>query len=78
VAQTSPELAVQWAQNISDGDARASQLQSVASRWLSVDEPAARAWIMSSALPAEMKRSLLEQPVFPNPPASSPIAPVFQ
>lgn len=59
IGQTYPEMAVQWAETISDVKTRDSRLENLARQWLRVDADAARAWISQSPLPENRRAALL-------------------
>lgn len=59
VAISSPEVALEWAEEIVQERARDHQLESVAANWLRTDAGAARAWIAKAQLSEETKGRLL-------------------
>src|SRR5205085_7589137 len=75
LVQFYPESALHWAETIGDKEARGSQIQALATRWIGIDYASARTWVLASNLPDSVKKSILEQPreagedPLPNPPA---------
>ena len=59
---SSPELAAPWAETLTDENARFSQIENIARRWLEADRPAAEAWLAKVNLPDDRKQRLLKLP----------------
>ena len=60
ILPAAPDTAATWAMEIRDPNRRSESLERVASLWLEVDAPAAKAWIPQSALAPETKNRLLQ------------------
>lgn len=60
IAEEDPETAISWANSISDTEARTSQTERIARNWLRHDPVAARKWISTSHLPADVRQKLLQ------------------
>ena len=54
-----PEVAVAWAEEITNEGTRNAQLEAVAENWMARDEAAARAWVAQSPLSEEAKARVL-------------------
>jgi len=57
-----PDLAAEWAAEISDATLRQRQLEAVGEQWMASDAAAARVWLAQSALPETTKARLLALP----------------
>ena len=60
IAMDRPELAAPWAASLTDVDERNKAIQKVAKFWLEADSDSAKAWLVTTSLPDNLKQMLLQ------------------
>ena len=55
-----PQMAAPWAEALADERQRNQAIENVARQWLQTDSTSAKAWIMKTSMPAEVKQRLLK------------------